>query len=104
MPHLIKTTHNNVQAHKLRIGGSAVDWEHIEKLYKSTPKVRAARTKKPLSNMKVSRATQVLSASVCVALMALVYANELPADAMATASFCDRMDKLFDALEAALQE
>ncbi|KAH9382056.1 hypothetical protein HPB48_008530 [Haemaphysalis longicornis] len=44
--------------------------------------------------MKVSRATQVLSASVCVALMALVYANELSADAMATASFCDRISFL----------
>lgn len=50
--------------------------------------------------MKVKRATQVLSASVCVALLSLVYAKELPEAAMSTAYFCDRMDKLFDCLKS----
>uniref|UniRef100_A0A224YVP6 Transposable element P transposase-like GTP-binding insertion domain-containing protein n=1 Tax=Rhipicephalus zambeziensis TaxID=60191 RepID=A0A224YVP6_9ACAR len=50
--------------------------------------------------MKVSRAVQVLSASVSVTLMALVYAKELPAAAMATAHFCERMDKVFDSLNS----
>lgn len=48
--------------------------------------------------MKVKHATQVLSASVCVALLALVYARQLPEAAMAMAYFCDHIDKLFDSL------
>uniref|UniRef100_A0A4D5RV94 Putative transposase n=1 Tax=Ixodes scapularis TaxID=6945 RepID=A0A4D5RV94_IXOSC len=50
--------------------------------------------------MKIKRATQVLSASVCLAILSLVYSKELPAAAMATAYFCDRMDKLFDCLNS----
>lgn len=50
--------------------------------------------------MKVKRATQVLIASVCVALLSLVYAKELPEAAMSTAYFCDRMDKVFDCLNS----
>lgn len=109
VPHLIKTTRNNVQAHQLKIGDSVVDWTHIRKLYTSTHELRLRLApklterhinQKPFSNMKVSRATQVLSASVSVAIMALVYANQLPKEAMATANFCDRMDKLFDALNS----
>uniref|UniRef100_A0A4D5RUX0 Putative transposase n=1 Tax=Ixodes scapularis TaxID=6945 RepID=A0A4D5RUX0_IXOSC len=50
--------------------------------------------------MKVKRATQVLSSSVCVALLALVYARQLPEAAMSTAYVCDRMDKLFDCLNS----
>lgn len=50
--------------------------------------------------MKVARATQVLSSSVCLALLSLVYAKELPDSARSTAYFCDRMDKLFDSLNS----
>lgn len=42
--------------------------------------------------MKVSRAVQVLSASVSIALIAMVYAKELLPEAMATANFSERMD------------
>ncbi|KAH6924175.1 hypothetical protein HPB50_013358 [Hyalomma asiaticum] len=48
----------------------------------------------------VSRATQVLSASVSIAITALVYAKVLPASAITTAQFCDRMDRIFDALNS----
>lgn len=44
--------------------------------------------------MKVARATQVPSASVCLAILPLVYSKELPAAAMATAYFCNRINKL----------
>lgn len=50
--------------------------------------------------MKVKHATQVLGTSVCGALLALVYAYELPKEVMATAYFCDRMGKLFDCLNS----
>lgn len=50
--------------------------------------------------MKVKHATQVLSASVCVALLALVYARQLPEAAMAMAYFCDHIDKFFDSLNS----
>ncbi|KAH6920999.1 hypothetical protein HPB50_028014 [Hyalomma asiaticum] len=47
-----------------------------------------------------SRATQVLSASVSIAITALAYAKVLPASAITTAQFCDRMDRIFDALNS----
>lgn len=104
VPHLIKTTRNNLQAHKLCIGSDVVDWTYIVQLYRSNHEMRLCLApklterhifQKPFSNMKVKRATQVLSASVCLAILSLVYSKELPAAAMATAYFCDRMDKLF---------
>lgn len=55
---------------------------------------------KPFNNMKVARATQVLSGSVCLALLSLVYAKELPASARSTAYLCDQMDKFFDCLNS----
>lgn len=109
VPHLVKTTRNNVQAHKLLIGNEVVDWSYIEHLYKSTHELRLRLApklterhiyQKPFSNMKVSRAAQVLSSSVSIAIMALVYVNELPTSAIATANFCGRIDKIFDALNS----
>lgn len=105
----MKTTRNNLQAHRLHIENEIVDWADILKLYHSTHEMRLRLApklterhiyQKPFSNMKVKRATQVLSASVCVALLALVYAKQLPEAAMSTAYFCDRMDKLFDCLNS----
>lgn len=55
---------------------------------------------KPFTYMKVSRAAQDPSASVNIAIVALVYVNELPAPAIATANFCECMDKPFDALNS----
>lgn len=55
---------------------------------------------KPFNNGKVARATQVLCGSVCLALLSLVYAKELPDSARSTAYFCDQMDKLFDCLNS----
>ncbi|KAM7282946.1 uncharacterized protein ISCGN_000143 [Ixodes scapularis] len=109
VPHLIKTTRNNLQAHKLCIGDEVIEWSHIVELYRSTHEMRLRLApklterhifQKPFSNMKVKRATQVLSASVCLAILSLVYAKELPEAAMATAYFCDRMDRLFDCLNS----
>ncbi|XP_049516658.1 uncharacterized protein LOC119437561 isoform X2 [Dermacentor silvarum] len=109
VPHLIKTTRNNIQAHELLIGNEVVNWSHVEHLYKSTHELRLRLApklterhiyQKPFSNMKVSRAVQVLSSSVSIAIMTLVYVNELPSSAIATANFCERMDKLFDALNS----
>uniref|UniRef100_A0A6B0UIU6 Putative transposase n=1 Tax=Ixodes ricinus TaxID=34613 RepID=A0A6B0UIU6_IXORI len=50
--------------------------------------------------MEVNRAAQVLSASLFLAIIFLVYAKELPEAAMATAYFCDRMYILFDCLNS----
>ncbi|XP_042147126.1 uncharacterized protein LOC121836326 isoform X9 [Ixodes scapularis] len=109
VPHLIKTTRNNLQAHNLCIGDEVIEWSHIVELYRSTHEMRLRLApkltkrhifQKPFSNMKVKRATQVLSASVCLAILSLVYAKELPEAAMATAYFCDRMDRLFDCLNS----
>lgn len=36
VPHLIKTTRNNVQSHRLHIGNEVVNWAHIVKQYYST--------------------------------------------------------------------
>ncbi|XP_075727930.1 uncharacterized protein LOC142769029 isoform X1 [Rhipicephalus microplus] len=109
VPHLIKTTRNNVQAHKLYIGDDIVNWSHIVSLYQSSHELRLRLApklterhvhQKPFSNMKVSRATQVFSASVSIAITAMVYAKVLPASAITTAQFCDRMDRIFDALNS----
>ncbi|KAM7300921.1 uncharacterized protein ISCGN_016498 [Ixodes scapularis] len=109
VPNLIKTARNNLQAHKLHIGSETVDWNYIVQLYHSTHEMRLRLApkltdwhirQKPFSNMKVKRATQVLSSSVCVALLALVYARQVPEAAMSTAYVCDRMDKLFDCLSS----
>lgn len=109
VPHLVKTTWNNLQMHKLHIGQEVVDWAHVTKLYHSTHELRLRLApklterhiyQKPFSNMKVKRATQVLSASVSIAITTLVYVKELPDSALATANFCDRMDMLFDALNS----
>lgn len=40
VPHLIKTTRNNLQAHKLCIGSEVVDWTYIVQLYRSNHEMR----------------------------------------------------------------
>lgn len=98
-----------MQAHRLHIENEVVDWSYIVQLYHSTHEMRLRLApkltdrhiyQKYFNNRKVKRATQVLSASGCVALLSLVYAKELPEAAMSTAYFCDRMDKVFDCLNS----
>lgn len=54
--------------------------------------------------MKVSRTTQVLSAPVLFAIMALVYVKVLLAWAITAAKFCDCMDRIFDVLNSSCKQ
>lgn len=108
-PHLIKCTRNNLRAHKLQIGSETVDWCHIVALHESTHPLRTKLApnltdkhvyKFPFADMNVKRATQVLSATVSLALLVLISLNVLPASAKPTADFLEQMDNLFDVLNS----
>lgn len=108
-PHLVKCVRNNLRQHTLKIGPETVDWSHIVKLHESSHPLRPRLApnvtdkhiyKTPFGDMNVSRAVQVLSATMSLGLLVLVSLNVLPASAKYTADFIDRMDKLFDSLNS----
>lgn len=106
-PHLIKLVRNNLQRHNFVINNSRIKWYHIQSFWKKDCK-RSSRfapklTKfhfylSKLSKMKVKLATQLFSHSVAAGMKAMVGLKLMKEDALITAKFVERMDKLFDSL------
>ena len=109
-PHAIKNIRNNMKSAGFVLDNKKISWSIIEELYRYDSK-RDIRLVKKLTkshvylngfglNMRVKLATQVLSHSVAAAIETLVaikgWEGEQKEVALATAKFCDDMDKLFN--------
>lgn len=108
-PHLLKTARNNLRKRNLKIGDQTNQWSYIRRLHESSHFLKMKLVPKltdrhvhdtPFGNMKVKFAAQVFSSPVAVAIFTFVALNIFPGDAVFTAEFLERMDKLFDCLNS----
>lgn len=110
VPHLVKTTRNNLLTYDLLLdGGSRVQWAFIKEFYACNHplKVRLAPklTNSHISptvfgRMKVKLATQVFSDSVSTGIATLLAMGIMSPAAAATSDFLQDMDTLFDCLNS----
>lgn len=110
MPHLLKSTRNNLKKHNIEFNNNlTAKWEYITKFfdldqqqkYRQAPRL----TKKHvmvtgLGNMSVKLATQTLSHSVAAGICVYSSIGGLPKDAAFTADFVGEMNSLFDSLNS----
>jgi len=111
VPHLIKNLRNNLLNYNITTesGEMIASFGVIRQMYEMEkgnslrlcPKLTDGHLElKPFKKMKVSLATQVLSHSVAVALRTYVHFQKLDDSALSTASFVERIDKIFDVLNS----
>ena len=111
-PHLLKSIRNNLKSHIINVDGKDIKWHYIDSFYREdkkhghtsmrlAPKLTEKHISLPaFSKMSVSRATQVLSATVAAGINTHVATGVLPAAAAYTANFCQNMDDLFDSMNS----
>ncbi|CAK1597444.1 unnamed protein product [Parnassius mnemosyne] len=119
-PHLLKCTRNLLIKHDIEVTSDfqcnekpvkgTVKWSHIEAFYqldKTNPNLVYAPqlTDNHLhpncqQKMRVKLAAQVFSHSVTTGMLMKIAQNELPAEAHVTATFVQKFDELFDAVNA----
>ncbi|XP_072016244.1 uncharacterized protein [Amphiura filiformis] len=111
-PHLLKNIRNNLHNHDIQFGDKIAKWSHIESFYlkekerghmgyKAAFKLTDKHIYLPaFSRMSVKRAAQVLSHSVASGISSHVALGDLPAEAIHTAEFCERMDQLFNSFNS----
>ncbi|XP_063058282.1 uncharacterized protein LOC134451813 [Engraulis encrasicolus] len=109
VPHLIKSVRNNLKKHPIQVEGQEVTWRHIEDFFledrKSPIRMAPKLTEKhislpPFSNMTVKLATQVFSHSVAAGMKTMVINGTLQEEALHTANFVEKLDRLFDVLNS----
>ncbi|XP_029849663.3 uncharacterized protein LOC8044022 isoform X2 [Ixodes scapularis] len=110
VPHLLRCTRNNLRnVSALRIGEHTVRWSHMQSLYELPHPLRGRLLRRitdrhiyqSLHGNKVTKfAAQVFSGTMSLAILVFVSLLQLDPDAAQTATFCDRMDQLFDVLNS----
>ena len=108
-PHLLKNMRNNLKKSGFVDDGALVSWSHIEAFFhfdkQNAVRIAPRLTEKHLtlphfSKMSVRLAAQTLSHSVAAGISMLVQLGALPEEAKATASFIERIDRLFNAFNS----
>ncbi|KAK9709679.1 Transposase protein [Popillia japonica] len=108
-PHLIKALRNNLLKYKFVSEEKEIRWDYITQFYNNDKKygIRAAPKLTDshiqptnFEKMKVKYATQVFSATVSAGLNLYIRFGAIPAAAIATAEFIDKIDKCFDLLNS----
>lgn len=108
-PHIVKAIRNMLLKYNFVFEGKIISWEYIKMFYESdkTYKTRAAPkltdchiNPTNFNKMKVKYAAQVFSASVVAGMSLYIRFGALPAEAVTTAEFVERIDKLFDLLNS----
>jgi len=110
VPHLLKSLRNNFLKYDIKFENNFVgSWKHIVQFYeldRANPIRLAPRlTDRHVevnnqTKMRVCLAAQVFSHSVAAGLQTRVLTKELPAAAVQTASFLEKIDTLFDVLNS----
>lgn len=109
IPHLLKSTRNNLFSYQFLLQGGETRKHYIEtmynydrtKQYKLAPKLNNDHIyPNNFQKMKVKLASQVLSHSVAVAMHTYIDFNILPKEALVTADFIKKMNDLFDLLNS----
>lgn len=109
IPHIIKAIRNMLIKYDFYYEGNRISWQYIKMFYDHDKKypIRAAPkltdshvSPSPFEKMKVKYATQIFSASVSASMNLYIRFGYLPSEAVFTASFVERMDKLFDILNS----
>ena len=109
-PHLLKSSRNALLDHNIIIPSGKASWTHIRALFEHdrlqvsrlVPKLTLQHVEPPpiYGKMSVNRAAQVLSNRVACALKTYVSVGALPEDVLATAEYCEYLDKIFDVLNS----
>lgn len=111
-PHLLKSVRNNFKRYPVQLaGGGIARWDHVKKLFdldsshklRLTPKLKLSHILlNGFKEMNVRLAAQVLSHSVGVGISFYINTldHQLPQEAMVTAEFVLRMDRIFDSVNA----
>ena len=108
-PHLLKSVRNNLKQHIFVVDGHKVNWNYIVEFYnhdsklplRTAPKLTAKHIElPPFTKMRVCLASQVLSHSVASGILTYSSLGKLPSEAVYTAEFLERMDKLFDSFNS----
>ncbi len=107
-PHLIKSARNALLDHQIVTLEGRTTWRHIrmvcaydrDQISRMAPKLTQQHLAPPpiYSRMRVSKAAQVLSHTVSCTLH--VQIDVLPAEALATTNYTERMNKIFDLLNS----
>lgn len=107
VPHLLKATRNNLIKHTFWYEDNTISWEYIKTFYlhdkqymtRSAPKLTDSHiTPNNFEKMKVNYASQVFSATVAAGMNIYLRFGQLPASALATIQFVEKMDQVFDVL------
>ena len=108
-PHLIKNIRNNFKKSGFTLNSESIKWEYVEQFFKMDSRLPIHMAPKlttkhldlpPFTAMRVRLATQLLSHSVAVGISVMCSMKHIDEDAMATASFIEKMDSLFDAFNS----
>lgn len=110
VPHLLKNMRNCLLNNTVTVGNVEVAWRHIVDFYNADLKCAPERNAPKLSilhicpkdrqKMKVRLAAEVLSQTVATNMQAFVNQGHLKEEALATAEFIAKVDKLFDLFNA----
>lgn len=109
VPHLLKSTRNNLFKYKLQSPEGVTDKKYLELFYEKDKQQHLRLAPKLTDNhlnpnnfkkMKVNLAAQILSATVAAALNTYIALGALPLSAVFTATFIEKLDKLFDMLNS----
>jgi len=109
MLHLMKNARNNLLSYDFIIDGKVVLFQHIKELYdleqksvlRLVPKLTKAHVElNNFKKMNVRLATQVLSRSVGVVIQSYIKFEKMPNEAVETARFVERIDRLFDIMNS----
>lgn len=104
-PHLLKSARNMLHKHNAVLDKQVASFSWIKQLFeidrcsvpRLVPKLKEELINMPpFASMNVSKATRTLSSSVAKGIQFYVETEELPQDALGTATFVDFFDKLFD--------
>lgn len=104
-PHLLKSARNMLHKHNAVFDKQMASFSWIKQLFeidhrsipRLVPKLKAELINMPpFSSMNVSKAARTLSSSVAKGIQFYVETEELPQDALGTATYVDFFDKLFD--------
>ena len=109
LPHIIKNLRNNLMNYDIIADGQTASFNVLRKMYelektsslRLCPKLTDGHFYlKPFKKMKVSLATQVLSHSTAAAIKTYVHFGKLDKFALQTATFVEKIDRLFDILNS----
>ena len=108
-PHLLKSVRNNLKQHIFVVDGHEVNWNYIVEFYNHDSKLPLRMAPKltskhielpPFTKMRVCLASQVMSHSVASGILTYSSLGKLSSEAVYTAAFLEKMDKLFDSFNS----